>query len=159
MSFSLVFFIWNSIAAFYILWIAQNDISTLYQCQVSYSPDALLELTWTIQPVYSYSMALMNGHRNDEWVDHQQLVQISSSYRETLRNCKEMLWLYICFICNATYHSFGWTCPQFFDNALQCCYKEVNLLPNPHKIHPLASLLGQGLGCILWVKTSRSNLT
>ena len=36
---------------------------------------------------------------------------------------------------------------------VQCHYNMVNFLSNPHKIHPIARPLGQGMECILWVET------
>ena len=46
---------------------------------------------------------------------------------------------------------------SFFSNCLLntvwCCCDVVCLLPNTHKIHPIACLSGLGMWCILWVQT------
>ena len=41
----------------------------------------------------------------------------------------------------------------FFGYTVRCRYDEVNLIPNPRKLHPIARPLGRCIGCILWVQT------
>ena len=38
-------------------------------------------------------------------------------------------------------------------STVRCCYNMVNLLPYPHKIHPIAHPLGWAMGCILWIQS------
>ena len=42
-----------------------------------------------------------------------------------------------------------WMC---FSSTVWCCYNAVNFLTNIHKRHPIAHLLGRGMGCLLWIQ-------
>ena len=37
-----------------------------------------------------------------------------------------------------------------YQSTVWCCYNAVSFHPNSHKRHPLARLLGQGMGCLFW---------
>ena len=42
-----------------------------------------------------------------------------------------------------------WVCLNQIWKTMQCCYNVVNFLQTPHKIHPIAYLLGRDMRCLL----------
>ena len=80
-----------------------------------------------------------------------------------LRFVKMFIYLYIRTLININHHSndrvigvkwFSYIWPfHAYLNTVGSRKNAVNILTNPHNIHPIARPLGRGMGCILWIQT------
>ena len=47
----------------------------------------------------------------------------------------------------------AWHTAIWSQRTMWCSFNTVSFFLNPHKIHPIARLLGRDMGCILWVSS------
>ena len=115
------------------LWMCNNQ-GMVYCCKTSMSNFMLNKARLSLLSPNWYIYCVLR--QQTQWMQ----CQLTQSFTDSMLTynvlVKNQYWLHCC-----------------MPYKVRCRYKVVNFLPNPHKIHPIARLLGQNMGCNLWFDT------